>query len=137
MRFLFFINVFILLSSSCDIQTSKDEKNIISGPESKNLVVVSLIIAEGEEQNVFDVLDSDMGLPYTRNYDGCLGLEKIYNEATRTVWIVSNWESYEKYAVYLKWRQEVDTTLAGMIPMFDGGEEGFSVWFPNVGYKSY
>ena len=72
----------------------------------KNLVFANLKVKEGKKQALVDLLTSEAGLPTTRAADGCLGYEMAYNEESRTFHLVGEWESYEKYAVYSKWRDK-------------------------------
>ena len=114
-------------------------------PESKNeakdksFIVVTLKISKGNQQAVFDLLDSEMGLPITKAYDGFLSLETIYNPSSNTIVIVEEWETYEKYGDYLKWREEEDTSkaLASLLDFLEGGIDGFTVYTDNKRYKSY
>ena len=116
--------------------STKAMSETIIGTPDKNLVLVELKVREGEEENLFELLDSEMGLPHTREYDGCLSLEMMHNEETNTVLILSNWESYDKYGAYFKWRREVDTTMAALMPLLQG-EAPMVVYTPNSGYRSY
>ena len=88
------------------------------------------------EEELFELLDSEMGLPHTRAYDGCISLEMMYNEESKTALILSNWESYEKYGAYFKWRREVDTTMAALMPLLQE-EMPMVVYTPNSRYRSY
>lgn len=103
----------------------------------KNLVIVSLEIKEGQRDNVLEILNSEGGLPTTKAYDGCLSLEMTINEDTNTIWVVSNWETNDKYAAYLKWRQTEDTVIGAMVPFLKGGVNGINIVHPNTGYSAY
>jgi len=118
------------------IDSTKAMSDTIAENPDKNLVLVELKVREGEEENLFELLDSEMGLPHTRAYEGCLSLEMMHNEETNTVLILSNWESYDKYGAYFKWRREVDTTMAALMPLLQG-ESPMVVYTPNSGYRSY
>ena len=103
----------------------------------KNLVIVGINVKAGQMDNVMKILESDGGLPTTRAYDGCISLELTINEESNTIWIVGNWESYEKYNAYLQWRQTQDTVIGNMVPFLKGGEKGLKIIQPNTSYKSY
>lgn len=118
------------------IDSTKAVSDTIAENPDKNLVLVELKVREGEEENLFELLDSEMALPHTREYDGCLSLEMMHNEETNTVLILSNWESYDKYGAYSKWRREVDTTIAALMPLLQG-ESPMVVYTENSGYRSY
>jgi quinol monooxygenase YgiN len=144
--FLFLASLFLGSCQHQDAQNNAQEAEIIDATKAmsdtivetpdKNLVLVELKVREGEEENVFELLDSEMGLPHTRAYDGCLSLEMVYNEEAKTVLILSNWESYDKYGTYFKWRREVDTTMAALMPLLQE-EMPMVVYTPNSGYRSY
>ena len=89
----------------------------------KSLVIVQLEVQEGKKQQVLDILNSEGGLPTTRAYDGCISLEMVFNEDSNTFLIIGNWESFEKYQVYLNWRQTEDTVIGKMVPYLEGGEK--------------
>ena len=103
----------------------------------KNLVVVSLAVQDGNVDNVMEILNSEGGLPTTRAYDGCMSLELTFNEASNTIWIVSNWESNEKYNTYLTWRQTEDTVIASMVPYLKNGADGITIVNSNSNYMAY
>ena len=117
----------------------------VQAPESKNeakdksFIVVTLKISEGNQQTVFDLLESEMGLPTTKAYDGCITLETTYNPSSNTLVIIEEWETYEKYGTYLKWREEEDDSkaLASLLDLLEGGIDGFTVYTDNKQYKSY
>lgn len=143
---IYFITIFIS-AAACNTPTEQglsdaamEEKieviDSIAEPESKNLVCVILNVAEDKKSNVQSVLDSEAGLPLTRAYEGCISLESMYNEENNAFVIVTNWESYELYADYLKWRKEVDTTMKTLLPLLDK-ETPMVVYTPNSDYKSY
>jgi quinol monooxygenase YgiN len=144
--FLFLASLFLGSCQHQDAQNNVQEGEIIDSTKAmsdtivetpdKNLVLVELKVREGEDENVFELLDSEMGLPHTRAYDGCLSLEMVYNEEAKTVLILSNWESYDKYGAYFKWRREVDTTMAALMPLLQE-ETPMVVYTPNSGYRSY
>lgn len=114
-----------------------DVTGMLNAVYPKNLVIVAVKIGEGNKEKVMEIMNSEMGLPFTRKFDGCLSLEMTYNEETNTLHLVENWTSYEKYAAYLKFRQEDDTTLATIIPLLEGGEDGLVIAFPNRDYYSF
>ena len=103
----------------------------------KNLVIVGINVKAGQMDNVMKILESDGGLQTTRAYDECISLELTINEESNTIWIVGNWESYEKYNAYLQWRQTQDTVIGNMVPFLKGGEKGLKIIQPNTSYKSY
>jgi quinol monooxygenase YgiN len=103
----------------------------------KNLVLVSLNVKDGKLDDVMSILNSEGGLPATRSYDGCISLEMTLNEDTNTLWVVSNWESNDKYAAYLKWRQTEDTVIGQMVPFLKGGAEGITIIQSNSKYMSF
>ena len=49
--------------------------------------------------------------------------------------ILFSWESFEKYQVYLNWRQTEDTVIGKMVPYLEGGEKGLKISQPNTGYQ--
>jgi hypothetical protein len=59
------------------------------------------------------------------------------NENTNTILVVSNWETNDKYAAYLNWRQTEDTVIGAMVPFLDGGTDGINIIHPNTGYLAY
>ena len=151
MKNVFFLFLAALFLGSCqnqdqDAQNSTNDQAIIDSTEAvldtnagaadKNLVLVELKVREGMEEELFELLDSEMGLPHTRAYDGCISLEMMYNEESKTALILSNWESYEKYGAYFKWRREVDTTMAALMPLLQE-EMPMVVYTPNSRYRSY
>ncbi len=103
----------------------------------KSLVIVQLEVQKEKKQQVLDILNSEGGLPTTRAYDGCISLEMVFNEDSNTFHIIENWESFEKYQVYLNWRQTKDTVIGKMVPYLEGGEKGLKISQPNTGYQSY
>ncbi len=103
----------------------------------KNLVVVGINVKSGHMDKVMEILESDGGLPTTRAYDGCISLELTVNDESNTIWIIGNWESYDKYNAYLKWRQTEDTVIGKMVPYLKGGANGLKIFQPNSNYKSY
>jgi quinol monooxygenase YgiN len=103
----------------------------------KNLVVVGIDVKSGHMDKVMEILESKGGLPTTRAYDGCISLELTINEDSNTIWIIGNWESYDKYNAYLKWRQTEDTVIGKMVPYLKGGEKGLKIIQPNSNYRSY
>lgn len=114
-----------------------DGTGMLNAVYPKNLVVATMKVADGNLEKVMEYINNDKGLSYTRKYDGCLGVELTFNEATNTIYIIENWASNEQFAAYFKWRQEEDTNLANIIPLLVGGEAGFSLAFPNSKYESY
>jgi quinol monooxygenase YgiN len=114
-----------------------DATGMLNAVYPKNLVIVALKIGEGNKEKIMEIMNSHMGLPFTRKFDGCLSLEMTYNEESNTLHLVENWTSYDKYAAYLKFRQEDDTTLASIIPLLKGGEKGLVISFPNSDYYSF
>jgi quinol monooxygenase YgiN len=148
MRTLIYIITVFISVSACTTSAEDGPENVNAGeknkvidsivqPESKNLVCVILNVAENEKSNVQSVLESEAGLPLTRAYEGCISLESMYNEEKNAFVIVTNWESNELYANYLKWRQEVDTTMKSLlIPLLDK-ETPMVIYTLNSDYKSY
>mgnify|MGYP006094069587 CR=1 FL=1 len=103
----------------------------------KNLVIVGLDVKSGQIDKVMEILNSKGGLPTTRTNDGCISLELTINKESSTIWIIGNWESFDKYNAYLKWRQTEDTVIGKMVPYLKGGEKGLKIIQPNANYKSY
>ena len=72
----------------------------VQAPESKNeakdksFIVVTLKISEGNQQTVFDLLESEMGLPTTKAYDGCITLETTYNPSSNTLVPFRGWNRW-------------------------------------------
>ena len=103
----------------------------------KTKIFAKIDVKKGKAQEMLDVFDSKGGLPTTRAYDGCISLELAINEESNTIWIIGNWESFDKYNAYLKWRQTEDTVIGKMVPYLKGGEKGLKIIQPNANYKSY
>ena len=103
----------------------------------KNLVFVEVQVKKGKKQEMLDLLNSEQGLPTTAAYDGCYSLEMSFNDETNTFHLVGNWESYEKYAAYLNWRQTEDDFIPKMVPLMKGGANGIKIIQPNSSYHSY
>lgn len=105
----------------------------------KNLVVAEFKILPGKKEEVFAAMDNkEIGLDITRNYKGCNSLVSTYNEDSNTLWVVSDWNSYEEYSAYLDWRMNDFTDLGdALVPLLKGGMNGFRPVFPNSDYKSY
>ena len=103
----------------------------------KNLVFVEVEVKKGKKQEMLDLLNSEQGLPTTAAYDGCYSLEMSFNDETNTFHLVGNWESYEKYAAYLNWRQTEDDFIPKMIPLMKGGVNGLKIIQPKSSYHSY
>tara|TARA_B100001996_G_C18600879_1_gene569794 strand:+ start:330 stop:1106 length:777 start_codon:yes stop_codon:yes gene_type:complete len=103
----------------------------------KNLVFIQIEVLKGKKQQVLDILNSDGGLPATIAFDGCISYEMAFNEETNTFHLVGNWESYEKYDAYLKWRQTEDTVIGKMIPYLKGGEKGLKIASSNTNYQAF
>ena len=103
----------------------------------KNLVFVEVEVKKGKKQEMLDLLNSEQGLPTTAAYDGCYSLEMAFNDETNTFHLVGNWESYEKYAAYLNWRQTEDDFIPKMIPLMKGGVNGLKIIQPKSSYHSY
>ncbi len=100
-------------------------------------VVVSLTAIPGGIDPLLELLESDNGLPVTRAWSGCLGLEMFVNDATETVWVVSNWDSYDSYGEYLNWRQTEDDLIGQLLPLLAEGEQGLQINQPNSRYKAF
>jgi murein L,D-transpeptidase YafK len=60
----------------------------------------------------------------------------MYNEENNAFVIVTNWESYELYADYLKWKNELNTTVKTLLPITDK-EMPRMLNAPKLDYKSY
>jgi len=103
----------------------------------KNLVFIQIDVKNGMKQEVLDLLNSKQGLATTVAQDGCIGYEMAFNEESSTFHLVGNWESYEKYAAYLNWRQTEDDLIDKMIPFLKGGANGLVVSQPNTNYQSF
>ncbi|MFQ3335717.1 MAG: quinol monooxygenase YgiN [Candidatus Arcticimaribacter sp.] len=114
-----------------------DFGGMVDAVYSKNLVIIEVEVKKGKKQEMLDLLNSEQGLPTTASYDGCYGYEMFFNDETSTFYLIENWESYEKYAVYLNWRQTEDDFISKMIPLMRGGEKGLKVAQPNSSYYSF
>ena len=53
------------------------------------------------------------------------------------IFVQENWESFDKFNTYIKWRQTEDTKIAEMIPYLKGGVNGLKIIQGNSNYKSY
>lgn len=100
-------------------------------------VVVSLTPQSGSLDELVALLESDNGLPVTRDWAGCISLEMFVNDATETIWVVSNWDSYDSYGAYLDWRQNEDDLISQLLPLLAGGEQGLQINQPNSRYTAY
>lgn len=114
-----------------------DAGGMINAVYPKNPVVVSLKAQPGQVDQIVALLESDNGLPATRAWPGCMELEMFVNEASDTIWVTSNWDSYDSYAAYLDWRQNDDTLIGELTPFLLNGLEGLQVNQPNSGYRAY
>jgi len=114
-----------------------DAGGMVDAVYPKNLVIVKLHVKSGQMDKVMEILESDGGLPATRAYDGCISLELTINDESNSIWIVGNWESYDKYNAYLNWRQTEDGTIGNMVPYLKGGPKGLNIIQPNSNYQSY
>ena len=96
-------------------------------------------IKPGKEEIVFAAMDNpEIGLNITRNYKGCNSLVSMFNKESNTLFVMSEWDSYEEYDTYLKWRNEEFTDLGeAIIPYLKGGIKGFKAIYPNSDYKIY
>ena len=103
----------------------------------KNLIINSMKIKPGMMEKALAIITSPGGLPTTKKYNGAISVEMTINDATNTIWLVYNWESYQKYAEYDNWRRTEDTVLPALLEFIDGGLDGLSVNFPNSGYQSF
>ena len=105
----------------------------------KNIVVAEFKILPGKEDIVFAAMDNpEIGLNITRNYKGCNSLVSTFNKESNTLFVMSEWDSYEEYDTYLKWRNEEFTDLGeAIIPYLKGGIKGFKAIYPNSDYKIY
>ena len=105
----------------------------------KNIVVAEFKILPGKEAIVFAAMDNtEIGLNITRNYKGCNSLVSTFNKESNTLFVMSEWDSYEEYDTYLKWRNEEFTDLGeAIIPYLKGGIKGFKAIYPNSDYKIY
>ena len=82
--------------------------------------------------------DEKIGLKITRNYKGCNSLVTTYNKQTNTLWVISEWDTYDDYNAYLAWRTNEFTALGeALVPLLKGGLKGFRPVFPNSEYKIY
>jgi ketosteroid isomerase-like protein len=116
-----------------------DLGGMMSAVAHKNLVVAEFEILPGKEEIVFAAMDNpEIGLDITRNYKGCNSLVSTYNKESNTLFVMSEWDSYEEYDAYLKWRLEEFTDLGeAIIPHLKGGLKGFKAFYPNSDYKIY
>ena len=103
----------------------------------KNLVFIQIKVKDGKKQEMIDLLNSDRGIPTTVAYDGAIGYDMAYNDETNILHLVGNWESYEKYNIYLNWRLNEDDFIKQMVPLMVGGESGLVVSQPNSNYQSF
>lgn len=114
-----------------------DAGGMLDAVYSKNLVHVSIEVLPGKMDQVMAIIDNEGGLPKTRAYDGCKSIERSVNKESNTIFIQENWESFEKFNTYIKWRQTEDTSIAEMIPYLKGGANGLKIIQGNSNYKSY
>lgn len=103
----------------------------------KNLVFATLAIKKGKASNVIDILNGPGGLSATKNWEGCLSAEMVYNAEFNTVYVSTNWQTNEDYLTYREWRLTKDTIAAKLFPYLKGGERGLIVAHSNKGYKSF
>ena len=103
----------------------------------KNLVFATLAIKDDKAPEVIDILNGPGGLSATKNWDGCLGAEMVYNPESNTVYVSTNWNSNDDYLQYRDWRLTKDTLVSTLIPHLKGGEKGLFVAHSNKGYKSF
>jgi ketosteroid isomerase-like protein len=105
----------------------------------KNIVIAEFKILPGKQEEVFAAMeDEKIGLNITRNYKGCNSLISTYNDDTNTLWVVSDWDSYDDYNAYLEWRTNEFPALGeALVPLLEGGMKGFRPVFPNSDYKIY
>ncbi|WP_405229868.1 MULTISPECIES: putative quinol monooxygenase [Lentisalinibacter] len=62
----------------------------------------------------------------TRAFDGCIRIDTYFEEAAATFVLIEEWQSFEHYDRYLKWRME--TGLADLLDMLlEGGAQSFRV----------
>tara|TARA_B100000795_G_scaffold268843_2_gene256679 strand:+ start:1513 stop:2295 length:783 start_codon:yes stop_codon:yes gene_type:complete len=114
-----------------------DAGGMLDAVYSKNLVHVSFEVLPGKMDKVMAIIDNKGGLPKTRTYDGCISIELSINKESNTIFVQENWESFDKFNTYLKWRQTEDTSIAEMIPYLKGGASGLKIIQGNSNYKSY
>ena len=114
-----------------------DYGGMINAFGSKNLVFIQVKVKKGKKQVISDILNGPDGIPTTAAFDGCLGYDMAWNEDSYSFHLVGNWESYEKYAAYLKWRQTEDSTIGTMVPFLRGGADGLVIYQPNSDYASF
>ena len=114
-----------------------DAGGMLDAVYSKNLVHVSFEVLPGEMDKVMAIIDSEGGLPTTRAYDGCISVELSVNKESNTVFVQENWESFDKFNTYIKWRQTEDTAIEKMTPYLKGGADGLKIIQGNSNYKSY
>jgi quinol monooxygenase YgiN len=110
---------------------------MINAVGSKNLVFIQVKVKKGKKQEISDILNGPDGIPTTAAFDGCLGYDMAWNEDSYSFHLVGNWESYEKYAAYLNWRQTEDSTIGTMVPFLRGGADGLVIYQPNSDYASF
>jgi len=101
-------------------------------------VVVSLKVREGQLAAAISALDSPEGLPLTRDWPGCLSLTRFVHEATNTIWVIANWESYQAYGEYLDWRQSTDTFVSEKLnPLLEDVGDAVAIIQPNSFIKEF
>ena len=76
---------------------------------------------------VIAIIDNEWGLPKTRAYEWCIFAERIVNKESNTNFVQENWESFDKFNTYIKWRQTEDTSIAEMIPCLKAGANGLKI----------
>ena len=114
-----------------------DAGGMLNAVYPKNLVYATMEVLPGKVDQVMAILNSEDGLPATRAYDGCLAVELTFNEENNTIYILQNWESYNKFNSYITWRQNEDATIGNIAPYLKGGIDGLKIIQPNSNYMSY
>jgi quinol monooxygenase YgiN len=114
-----------------------DAGGMLDAVYSKNLVHVSFEVLPGKMDKVLAILDNEGGLPKTRAYDGCISIELSVNKERNIIFVQENWESFDKFNTYIKWRQTEDTSIAEIIPYLKGSANGLKIIQGNSNYKSY
>ena len=98
----------------------------------KNLVIAEFPALKDKVGEIKAAFEAALG--DTRAFDGCIGIDVYFEEATSTFTAIQDWESFDHYDRYLNWRME--SGLADLLdPLLDGGIQSMSVRkFENLGF---
>ena len=73
---------------------------------SERMYVVLKLKGPEECDQVVDYLQSEEGLSYTREHDGCISCELLVHRDDNTVFIEHEWDTEEGFRAYIQERNE-------------------------------